>query len=118
MAAAIRTVAAAFEASHNNVKAAVALDLSFQAIEQITFELGNFPATQACHVNVIALRTPFVEVLFALHMHQVEFVNQAMALEQAEGAINGDAINPWIKLACLAQDLTGIKMLLCGFHHT
>ena len=54
--AALAAVAAHLQAAHDNVEAAVALDLSLEAIEEIAFELRDLPATQAGHVDVIALR--------------------------------------------------------------
>ena len=69
-------------------------------------------------MDVIALRTTLVKMFLALQVHQVKFVNQAVALEQAECAIDGDAVNPGIHFAGAAQDLAGVEMLLRGFHHT
>jgi hypothetical protein len=62
------------------VKLALALDLTFEAVEQVAFKLCNLSAAQACHVNVIALWSPLVEMLFTLHVHQVELVNQSVSL--------------------------------------
>lgn len=73
--AAFGAVAANFQPADNDVEAALALDLALQPIEKIALELRNFPAAQAGHVDVIAMRTAFVEMLLALHMHEVEFVN-------------------------------------------
>jgi hypothetical protein len=51
------------------MKTAVALDLSFESVEKVTFELGDFATAQACHMDVITLGPPFVEVLLPLHVH-------------------------------------------------
>lgn len=95
---------------------AVALDLSLEAVEEVALELRNLAAAEAGHVNVVALRAPLVVVLLALHMHEVEFVDQALALEQVNGAIDGDTIDLGVEFAGLAQNLAGIEMLLGGFH--
>ena len=79
--AALRAVPTDFEPADDDVEPALALDLSLKPVEQIAFEFGNFSAAKACHVDVIALWAAFVEVLLALHMHEVEFVNQAVAVE-------------------------------------
>ena len=50
------------------MKLAIALDLALDAIEQVALEFLHFPATQAGHVHVIALRTAFVKMPFPLHM--------------------------------------------------
>ena len=51
--AAISTITANFEARNDDVKAAIALDLSFEAVEKITFKLGNLAASETSHVDVI-----------------------------------------------------------------
>ncbi len=76
------TVAAALQTRDHNVEAAIALDLSLEPIEQVALELGDLPAAEACHVDVIALRPPLIKVLLALHVHQIKLVNKSMALEK------------------------------------
>ncbi len=63
------------------MKTAVALNLSLKPVEQVALEFSDLSAAQACHVNVIALRTALVKVLLPLHVHQVEFVDQTMTLQ-------------------------------------
>lgn len=96
---------------------ALALNLSFEAVEQVAFELCNLAAAKACHVDMIPLRAPFVKVLFPLHVHEVELINQAVTLEKIQGAIDGDSIDAWIESPRLTEDLRGIEMLLRGFNH-
>src|SRR5579864_1539507 len=115
--AAVRTVSANFQTAHDDVKPAIALDLSFQAIEQFAFQFHDFSAAQAGHVNVVTLRTALVKMLLALHVHQVELVDQAIALQQLERAVHGDLVNSGIDSPRLGQDLGRVQMLLCGFHH-
>jgi len=79
--AAIPTVTTHFQAADNDVEAAIALDLTLEAVEEIAFKFHDLAATQASHVDVIALRAPLVEVLLALHVHQVEFVDKSMPLQ-------------------------------------
>ena len=67
-------------------------------------------------MNVITLRPPLVEMFFALHVHQVKLINQAIALEQLERSIYRDPIDAGIDLARMAQNLRGIEMLFCGFN--
>jgi hypothetical protein len=118
------TVATAFgaittdlEAANNDVKAAVALDLTFQAIEEVAFEFHDFAATQARHVDMISLWAPLVVVLFALHVHEIELVHQSIALEKVKRSIDRHAINARVQLACVAKDLSGVKMLFGGFDY-
>jgi hypothetical protein len=115
--AAIPTVTTHFQAADNDVEAAVALDLSFEAVEEIAFKFHDLATTKARHVDVIALRAPLVEMLLALHVHEIEFVNQSVALQQLQGAVNRNSIDLGIKLPGMAQNLCGIKMLLGVFDH-
>ena len=87
----------------------------FEAVEEIAFEFRDLAAAQAGHVNVVALGATLVEMLLSLHVHEVEFVDQAVALEQAEGAVDGDAINQGVEFASLAQDLAGVEVLFAQF---
>jgi hypothetical protein len=114
---ALGAIATDFEAADHNVKLAIALDLTFQAVEQIAFELRDFAATQASHVNMVALGAALIIVLFALHVHEIEFIDEAVTLEQAECSIDGDAIDMGIDFTGAAEQLTGIEMLLGGLHY-
>jgi len=78
--ATIGTVSAALQARDDNMELAVALNLPFQTVKEIAFKFSYLSATKTCHVNMISLRPPFVEVLFSLHVHQVKLVHQPMAL--------------------------------------
>ena len=111
-------VAADFETADDDVKAAIALDLALQAIKEITFKLHDFAATKAGHVNMVALRATFVEMFFSLHVHEIEFIDQAMAFEKTQGPIDGHPIDMRIEFAGASQNLTGIEMLLGGFDDT
>jgi hypothetical protein len=73
-------IAADFQPAHENVKLALALYLAFEPLEQIAFELRNFAAAQARHMNVVPLRSSLVEVLLALHVHQVKLINEPVSL--------------------------------------
>jgi hypothetical protein len=99
------------------VEAAFALDLALETVEEVAFEFRNLPASQARHMNVVPLRTPFIEVFLTLHVHKVEFVNQAVALEQVQSAIDRDAINAGIEATGLAKDLRRIEVLLGSLYH-
>jgi hypothetical protein len=98
------------------VELTLALNLALKAVEQVTFKLGNFSAAQACHVDVITLRAPLIEVFLSLHMHQVELIDKTVSLQQLESAINRDAVDTGINLARMPQNLGCVQMLLGGFH--
>lgn len=115
--AALGAISANFQPSHDDVESAIALDLAFEAVEEIAFEFHDLSATKACHVNMIALRATLIEVLFTLHVHEIEFIDQSMTLEKAERAIDGNAINSRIQFASVPENLRGVEVLLGGFHH-
>ena len=75
------------------MEAALALDLSFEAVEEVAFEFGDLAAAQTGHMNVIALRAPLIEMFFALHVHKVEFIDQAVPLQKIQRAIDGNPVN-------------------------
>jgi hypothetical protein len=116
-AAALGTVTADFQARYDDVKTAVALDLPLQSVEEVTLKLKDLPTAQAGHVNVVALRTPLVKVFLALHVHQVEFIDQAVALQKLERPVNGNAVYAGINLASVAEDLRSVEVLLGSFNH-
>src|SRR5215472_4075484 len=61
-------ITADFKSGDEDVELAIALDLPFDAIEQITLELLHAAASQTGHVHVIALRPPLVKVAFPFHV--------------------------------------------------
>jgi len=114
---ALRTVAADFQPADNYVETAFALDLPFESVEQVAFELRNFSAAQAGHVDVIAVRAAFVEMLLALHVHEIEFIDQSVALEQFECAIDSYAVDARIEFARVTKDLRRVQVLLGRLYH-
>jgi hypothetical protein len=71
VAAALCAISTDFQPAYYDVKAALALDLAFQPVKKVAFELGDLTAAQARHVDMIALWPPLVKMLFTLHVHQV-----------------------------------------------
>jgi hypothetical protein len=68
---ALSAVAPDFQAADDDVEPAVPLDLAFQTVEQIAFKLRDLPATQAGHVDVVALRSALIVMLLSLQMHEI-----------------------------------------------
>jgi len=69
---------------------------------------------------MILLGADFVVVLLPVQVHQVQFVNQAHALEQVDGAVDGGSVDIRIALASLLQQPLRIQMrirVLNGFNH-
>jgi len=99
------------------VELTIPLDLSLEPFEQIALEFHNLAASQAGHVDVVALRTTLVIMLLSFHVHEIKFIHQAMSLEQAEGAVDSHAVNVRIKPLGVPQDLAGIEMLFGGLDY-
>lgn len=113
----MRAIATDLEPADHDVKTAVALNLPLEPVEEVAFKFSDLATAQARHVNMIALRPALVEMFLALHVHEVEFVNQAVALQEFQSAINRDPVNARIQTVGLAQDLASIQMLLGSFDH-
>ena len=77
---ALHAVTADFKPSNKDVKLAVPLHLSLHPVEKVALEFLHAPATQACHMHVVALRATLVEVPIPLYVKQVEFVHQPLPL--------------------------------------
>ncbi len=88
-----------------------------QPLETIAHEFRDLATAQASHVDVVALQFALVVVTLAVDVHQVEFVDQALALQQLQGAVHRAAVDAGIDLLRLAQNLTGIEMLVGGFDY-
>lgn len=113
----MRAISADLQPAHHNVETAFALNLALQPVEKVAFEFRDLPATQAGHVDVIALRSAFIEMLLSLHVHKVEFIHQSVPFQKTESAINGDPVYAGIDLSCLTKNLSGVQMLLGSFDH-
>jgi hypothetical protein len=69
-------------------------------------------------MDMVALRAPLIEMLLALHVHQVEFVNEPVSLEQAQSAVHSHSVDAGVELARLLKDLRSIQVLLGGFYNS
>ena len=79
--------------------------------------LGQRPSS--CDFAVYGQLTQLAEfdptpMALTLHVHQIQFVDQALAFQQADSAVDRHAVHLGIDSAGLAQNLSGIQMLLCG----
>src|ERR1700686_1590253 len=87
-----RAVAANFQPRHHDPKAAVLLHLSFQFLKNVAYELHDLAATQAGHVDVIPIQLALVVVTLAVDVHQIEFVNETVPLQQLQRPVDRAAI--------------------------
>lgn len=109
--------AADFGAGDGDGHAAVLFDLLLELLVEFGFEFADFAAAKAGDVDVVARAVGFVIVAMAAKMEQVEFVNQALALEQIERAIDGDAGDSRVHFPGAREDFRGVEMARGGVHH-
>ena len=109
-------ISAEFHTCDGNPEPAVLLHLFFQVVEESAFKLRDSATTQTGHVHMLARRLALVKMLLALEVHQIEFINQAMSLQKSQGPIDRDAIDFWLLLLCLAQNLCCIEMAVGGLY--
>src|SRR5438270_367197 len=83
-------ISANFEARHNNMEPALPLNLPLQPVEEVALKLLNLPAPQARHMEMIALGTSLIVVLFALQVHEIQLIHQPMALQQSQRAVHSN----------------------------
>ena len=65
---------------------------------------------------MIARAVGFVIVAVAAKMEQIEFVYETFALEEIDGAVNGDEMNFGIDFLGGIEDLVNVEMLLGRVH--
>src|SRR5207248_8604018 len=99
------------------MKLIVALDMCLQAVEQVVFYFDNFSTTEAGHMYMVTSWPALVKVLLALHVHQVQLIDQALTFQQLERAVHSDFVDAGIDAPRLVQYLGRIKMLFCGFYN-
>jgi len=109
-------ISAEFHTCNGNLEPAVLLHLFFQVVEESAFKLPDSATTQTGDVHMLARRLALVKMLLALEMHQIEFINQPMSLQKSQGPIDRDAIDFWLLLLRLAQNLCGIEMAAGGLY--
>ena len=68
-------------------------------------------------MDVVARAMAFVEVLVTPEVQEIEFVDQAVALEQIESAINSDTMNAGIDFLRAFEDGAGIEMAFGIIHY-
>ena len=117
LTAAIFADAADFGAGDGDFDAAIVGDLTFQLLEEAGFKFADFATAQAGDVNVVARTVCFVIMLIAAEMQQIEFVDQAVALQEIERAVDGDAMDVGIDALRALEDFVGGEVALGAVHH-
>jgi hypothetical protein len=113
----MRAISANLQPRNQHPESAVLLHLSLQPLKAVTHKLCDLPAAQTRHVNVVALQLALVVVSLAVDVHQVEFIDQPLPLEQSQRSVHRAAIDAGIQFLRLPQNLAGIQMLARSFHY-
>ena len=108
--------AADFGARDGDLDVAVAGDLLLELFVEARFEFANFAAAETGDVNVVARAMRFVIVAVATEVEKIEFVDESLALEKVDGAIDGDEMDLGVDLLGTLEDLVDIEMLLGAVH--
>jgi len=80
-------------------------------------EFANFSAFQSGYVDVIAGTVTFVEMLVPAEVQEIEFVDEAVALEQVESAINRDTMYAGIDFLGAFEDGAGVEVAFGVVHY-
>jgi hypothetical protein len=113
----VGAVSANLQPRHDDAEAAIFLDLAFQILENIAHEFHDLATAQASHVDVIAIQLALIIMPLSVDMHQIEFVNQSVALEQFQRAVDRAAVDAGVQFLRLAQKLSRIQMFGGRLHH-
>jgi hypothetical protein len=114
---AIGAVAADFGAGYCDFYLAIAFDLLFELLEEGAFYFPYLAAAQAGDVNVVAQAVAFVIVLIAADVEKVKLVDEAVALEHIQCAIDGDAMDVGIDFLGAFEDGSGVEVLIGIVHN-
>jgi hypothetical protein len=98
------------------VDVAVFFDLFFEFFVEFGLEFADFAAFQAGDVDVVAGAVGFVEVLVAAEMEEVEFVDEAVAFEEIEGAVDGDFMDAGVEFLGAFEDGAGVEVAFGVVH--
>src|ERR1700677_817329 len=81
-----------FQPYYADVKSALCSDLRLEPLERRTRVFHDCAAAGAGHVAMLAVCLGLVVVLFALDVHQVQLIDQAVSFEQRNRSIDGGAV--------------------------
>jgi hypothetical protein len=92
------------------MKAALLDHLFFQLLKRRTRVFDDRAALETRHVAVVAVRFGLVKVLFAIEMHQIEFIDQAQMLKERDGSIDRRTVDVAVLLLGGLQEPGSIEM--------
>ena len=109
--------AADFGAGDGDLHFEVAGDLFLELLVEAGFKFADFATAEAGDMDMVARAVGFVVVAVAAEMEEVELVNEALALEEINGAIDGDEMDFGVDLLGALEDLVHVEMLFGIVHN-
>lgn len=109
-------VAADFGAGDGDFHVEVAGDLVFELFIEAAFEFADLAAPQAGYVDVVAGPVAFVIVAVAAEVEQIKLVDEALFLEQVDGAVDRDEVHAGVDFLSAGEDLVDVEVLLGVVH--
>jgi hypothetical protein len=108
--------AADFGAGNGDEEIAITSNLVLQLLVEMTLEFADFTTTQAGYVYVIARAVRLVIMAIAAKMKQVEFIDEAVFLQEIDGAVDGNEMHFRADFLSALEDLVHVEMLLGSVH--
>src|SRR6185437_11084267 len=116
-AAALLAESAELQPADLDAEAAGRLHLLLQALERLGLVLDDAPAAEARQVQMAVLAADFIEMLFALQVHEVEFIHQPQLLQQPERAVDGGQVDAGVPRLGLLPQGFGVQMARGALDH-
>jgi hypothetical protein len=101
---------AEFEPRHLNVKSGLPGYFLFQLFERRTRVLQDRSALEAGQMAVVATGFGLVIMLLPFQVHQVQFVNQSLPFQQADGSVHGGTVDFRVLFPSKLEQLGGIQV--------
>jgi len=98
------------------VDVTIAGNLFFELLVEARLEFTDLATAEAGDVDMVAGAVCFVIVAVAAEVQEIEFVDEALALEEIDGAVDGDQMNVGIDFLGAVENLVDVKMLLGRIH--
>ncbi len=89
----------------------------FQLFVETRLDLTDGSAFQAGDVDVISGAVAFVEMLVAAQVEKIELVDQTVAFQKIDGAVDGHAVDAGIEFLRAIENGAGVEMALGVVHH-
>jgi len=108
--------AADFGAGDGDLDVAIAGNLLLELLVEARFEFADLAAAETGDMDVIAGAVSFVVVAVAAKVEEIEFVDEALAFQEIDGAVDGNEVYFGVDFLGAIEDLIDVEMLLGGIH--